>query len=274
MIEIVDPGPLTTVQDLGRTGWAALGVPRSGAFDRGAAMLANRLVGNAVTAATLEITFGGLVLRTGTAVTVALTGAPCPGLDWGAAVTLRAGAVVRLGAPTRGLRSYLAVRGGIAVAGDLGSRSTDLLSGLGPAKLAAGDELPIGAAPRLAPSGASAPSPAPSSELVALPGPRVDWFAPDALSRLAAERWVVRGESDRVGVRLDGTPLQRRRDDELPSEPTLPGAVQVPTDGRPIVFGPDAPVTGGYPVLAVLTDAALDAAAQLRPGDEVRFRMR
>jgi biotin-dependent carboxylase-like uncharacterized protein len=274
VIEIVDPGPLTTVQDLGRSGWAALGVPRSGAFDRAAARLANRLVGNDVAAALLEITFGGLVLRAGTAVTVALTGAVCPGLDWGTAVTLRAGAVVRLGAPAHGLRSCLAVRGGVAVDAVLGSRSTDLLSGLGPAPLRAGDEVPIGRPPQHPPSGTSAPLPAAVVALTVLPGPRADWFAPDALSRLAGERWIVRGESDRIGVRLDGAPLRRRLDDELPSEPTLPGAVQVPADGRPIVFGPDAPVTGGYPVLAVLTDAALDAAAQLRPGDAVRFRLR
>jgi biotin-dependent carboxylase-like uncharacterized protein len=274
VIEVVEPGPLATVQDLGRTGWAALGVPRSGAFDRAAAALANRLVGNPDDAATLELTVGGLVLRAATATTVALAGAGCPGLDWGAPVTLRAGAVVRLGAPRSGLRSYLAVRGGVAVPAVLGSRSTDLLSGLGPAPLQAGDRLAIGPPPQAAPSGTPAAPPAPVAELVALPGPRVDWFAPDTLARLARERWVVRGESDRVGVRLDGAPLPRRREGELPSEPTLPGAVQVPADGRPIVFGPDAPVTGGYPVLAVLTDTALDAAAQLRPGDVVRFRVR
>jgi biotin-dependent carboxylase-like uncharacterized protein len=274
VIEIVEPGPLATVQDLGRTGWAALGVPRSGAFDRAAATLANRLVGNPDGAATLELTFGGLVLRAGAAMTVALAGAVCPGLDWGTPVTLRAGAVVRLGAPHSGLRSYLAVRGGVAVDAVLGSCSTDLLSGLGPAPLRAGDQLAIGPPPHAAPSGTSAAPPAPVAELSALAGPRANWFAADALARLADERWVVRGESDRVGVRLDGAPLPRRRDGELPSEPTLPGAVQVPADGRPIVFGPDAPVTGGYPVVAVLTDAALDAAAQLRPGDAVRFRLR
>jgi allophanate hydrolase subunit 2 len=112
-----------------------------------------------------------------------------------------------------------------------------------------------------------------TGELAVVAGPRVDWFAPDVLDRLTAQAWTVRDASDRVGVRLDGPALERSRDGELPSEPTLPGAMQVPADGRPIVFGPDAPVTGGYPVVAVLTDAALDLAAQVRPGDAVRFRV-
>jgi biotin-dependent carboxylase-like uncharacterized protein len=273
MIEIVEPGPLASVQDLGRPGWAALGVPRSGAFDRGAARLANRLVGNDIGAAVLEVTLGGLAFRALDAVTVALTGASCPGLDWGGAVTLRPGTLVRLGAPTRGLRSYLAVRGGVAVPAELGSRSSDLLSGLGPSPLRPGDRLAVGPAPAATPSGDAAVPRSGPAELPVRPGPRVDWFEPDVLDRLAAQPWQVRAESDRVGVRLDGPALPRARTAELPSEPTLPGAVQVPADGRPIVFGPDAPVTGGYPVIAVLTDAALDAAAQVRPGDVVRFRV-
>jgi biotin-dependent carboxylase-like uncharacterized protein len=274
VIEVVDPGPLTTVQDLGRVGWAAFGVPRAGAFDRAAARLANRLVGNPAEAAVLEITLGGLVLRVSDGATLACTGARCPGPDWGAAFTARPGSVVRFGVPPRGLRSYLAVRGGWDVAAELGSRSTDLLSGIGPRPLRRGDRLPVGAAPQAPPSGALAPpSSAADNVLAALPGPRVDWFAPDALVKLAATVWTVRDASDRIGVRLDGPPLVRARTTELASEPTLPGAVQVPADGRPIVFGPDAPVTGGYPVLAVLTDSAFDLAAQLRPGDAVRFAL-
>lgn len=273
MIEVVEPGPLASIQDLGRPGWAALGVPRSGAFDRGAARLANRLVGNDVAAALIEVTLGGLAVRAVDAVTVALTGALCPGPDWGSAVTMRPGAVLRLGVPVHGLRSYLAVRGGVSVAEELGSRSADLLSGIGPARLRRGQLLEVGPAPRAAPSGVAA---APSEFVPALaahPGPRVDWFGPDALQRLGAQQWLVRAQSDRVGVRLDGAALPRARTGELPSEPTLPGAVQVPADGRPTIFGPDAPVTGGYPVIAVLTAAALDAAAQVRPGDIVRFRV-
>jgi biotin-dependent carboxylase-like uncharacterized protein len=272
VIEILAPGPLATVQDLGRAGWAALGVPRSGAFDRAAAALANRLVGNDPHAAVVEITLGGLALRALTPVTVAITGAVCPGADWGAAEDLAAGREVRLGVPRHGLRSYLAVRGGVDAPRMLGSASTDLLSGLGPPRLAAGDRLAVGPPPHRPPSGAVAPPLPGPAALQVLPGPRADWFAEDALERLCTTPWTVRDRSDRIGVRLDGPALPRVGRGELPSEPTLPGAVQVPADGRPIVFGPDGPVTGGYPVLAVLTDAALDAAGQLRPGDRVRFR--
>jgi biotin-dependent carboxylase-like uncharacterized protein len=270
VIEILAPGPLTTVQDLGRPGYAALGVPRSGAFDRAALALANRLVGNPENAAGLEITFGGLQLRCLAALTLAFTGAACAGApDWGTAVSLPTGTVVRLASPARGLRSYLAVRGGLDVPLVLGSRSTDLLSGLGPAPVAAGDRLPVGSAASGPVSGATALAWNPSGELAIRFGPRADWFSTAAAAALTTVRWRVRAESDRIGLRLDGPPLERRRTGELPSEPALPGAVQVPPDGRPIVFGPDAPVTGGYPVIAVVLDPG--AAAQLRPGDPVRF---
>ena len=272
MIEILATGALATVQDLGRPGWAALGVPRSGAFDRGAARLANRLVGNSDDTPLIESTFGGLVVRVLDAATVALTGAACPGFEHNTAVSLPAGAIVRLGAPATGLRSYLAVRGGLDLAATLGSCSTDLLSGLGPARLAAGDRVPVGTRIVAEPSGVSAAPAVPTVELPMTVGPRADWFTRDAIELLTAADWSVRAESDRVGVRLDGPPLPRARHGELPSEPTRPGAVQVPTDGRPIVFGPDAPVTGGYPVIAVVDDVGLDIAAQLRPGQTVRFR--
>ena len=272
MIEVLAPGPLATVQDAGRPGWTSLGVPRSGAFDLPALRAANRLVGNDPDAPGVEVVLGGLALRALRAVTVALAGAVCPGADFGVALTLPAGAVLRLGPPARGLRSYLGVRGGVAVVPVLGSASTDTLSGLGPSPLAAGDRLEPGRAVAGAVSGAAVPPPAagligPVLLDVRL-GPREDWFAdPAALLRTT---WRVRAESDRVGVRLDGPPLARARAGELPSEPVLPGAIQVPGDGRPIVFGPDAPVTGGYPVIGVVTNLA--AAAQLRPGDEAVFR--
>jgi biotin-dependent carboxylase-like uncharacterized protein len=268
VIEVLAPGPLTTVQDRGRPGFAALGVPRSGAFDPGALALANRLVGNDESAAGLEITYGGLALRCHRPVTVALTGAACAGLDFGAAVSLPAGTVLRLGRPAAGLRSYLAVRGGVDVPPVLGSRSTDTLSGLGPAPLRAGDRLPVGPSPAGEVSGASAAFASPAGLALRF-GPRDDWFTAEARRRLLSAEWTVRPDSDRIGLRLDGPRLERAVGGELPSEPTLPGAVQVPPDGRPIVFGPDAPVTGGYPVIAVLLDLA--AAAQLRPGDRLRF---
>ncbi|MCW2495443.1 biotin-dependent carboxyltransferase family protein [Jatrophihabitans sp.] len=270
MIEIVSPGPLTTTQDLGRPGSAALGVPRSGAFDRAAAALANRLVGNPADAALLELTLGGLVFRALDAATVALTGAACDGLGWGTPVSLPAGSLVRLGTPRSGLRSYLAVRGGLAVERVLGSASTDLLSGLGPERLTAGDLLAVDPQPSGPVSEQGATPRLRTGPALLLPGPRLDWFTPEASTLLTTTRWLVRPDSDRVGVRLDGPALPRIDATELPSEATRPGALQVPPDGRPIVFGPDAPVTGGYPVIAVLAD--LDDVAQLRPGDPVSFR--
>jgi biotin-dependent carboxylase-like uncharacterized protein len=261
------------VQDLGRPGHAALGVPPSGAFDRAALRAANRLVGNPPGAAALEITFGGLHLRAARPLTIALTGAPCPGSpDWYLPVSVPAGALVRIGRPPIGLRSYLAVRGGIAVPAELGSRSTDTLGGLGPARLAAGDRLPVGE-PSGTPAGAAGRPPVFGPVLLrVLWGPRDDWLTAAARRALCEAGWRVRPESDRVGVRLDGPALERARSDELPSEPTIPGAVQLPADGRPIVFGPDAPVTGGYPVVAVVDRAEdLDRLAQARPGDTVRF---
>jgi len=271
VLEVLAPGPLATVQDGGRTGYAHLGVPRSGAFDRTALHAANRLVGNPPDAPGVEVTLGGLVLRLHRAVTLALTGAPCAGLDHGVAVTLPAGAVVRLGVPRAGLRSYLAVRGGIALPPVLGSCSTDTLSGLGPVPLRAGDRLAVGREPPSPVDGSLVPAAATVTRLRVVLGPRADWFAPDAPGVLAGTPWTVRPDSDRIGVRLDGPPLRRVVTGELPSEPTLPGALQVPPDGRPILLGPDAPVTGGYPVIAVVRASDLSAAAQLRPGDRVRF---
>lgn len=271
MIEIVEPGPFASVQDGGRWGYAGLGVARSGAFDRAALRLANRLVGNVPDAAAIEVTLGGLVVRVHDAVTVAVCGAQCPGFDWGTATTVPAGASVRLGTPRVGLRSYLAVRGGVAAAVVLGSRSTDTLSGLGPAALRPGDRVAVGTDVSGGVSGISATPALLRRRLRIVPGPRDDWFTAMALTQLTAATWTVRAESNRIGLRLDGPRLDRARSGELASEPTLPGALQVPLDGRPILFGPDAPVTGGYPVIAVVRDDDLDAAAQLRPGDPVRF---
>lgn len=281
-IEVLSPGPLATVQDLGRPGFADLGVSRSGAADRGALRLANRLVGNDESAAGIEITFGGLSVRLAGAATLAFTGARCELSGhrggWNAALSCPAGSVLTVGAPASGLRSYLAVRGGLAVPPVLGSRATDTLSGLGPAVLAAGRRLLLGPAPPGQPgdsSGAFGP-PAGTATLRLAPGPRADWFSPESLGRLFGSPWQVRPDSNRIGTRLAGTALElrsgvERAAAELPSEPTLPGAVQVPPDGQPIVLGPDAPVTGGYPVIGVLPGGELDLLAQLRPGAELRF---
>ncbi|KAF4410664.1 MULTISPECIES: biotin-dependent carboxyltransferase family protein [Streptomyces] len=277
--EVVRPGALTTVQDLGRHGHAHLGVPRSGALDAPALRLANRLVGNPGGAAALETTADGTALRARSAVTAAVTGAPCPVLvdgrpaPWGAPVRLRPGAVLDVGRAVRGLRCYVALAGGVAVEPVLGSRSADLLSGLGPAPLAEGDVLPLGAA--VGPVGAvdTAALPGPPAELVLplVPGPRQDWFAPDAPRELGRAGYTVSPASNRIGLRTEGPALRRVREGELPSEGMVLGAVQVPPDGRPVVFLADHPVTGGYPVIGVVPERHLWAAAQAVPGTPLRF---
>jgi biotin-dependent carboxylase-like uncharacterized protein len=280
VLTVLAPGPLATVQDRGRAGYAGIGVPRSGAADAAAAGLANRLVGNLDTAATVEVTAGGLRVRAERALLVAVTGAPAPvsvdgrAAPFGAPFPLAAGSELALGRPPVGLRTYLAVRGGVDVPPVLGSRSTDTLSGLGPAPLAPGDLLPVGDLRGEEPFVDVAPVRAPSSAPVlrVLPGPRRDWLQPAAWTRLTTRPWTVTANSNRVGLRLDGPELTRARDDELPSEGLVPGALQVPPDGAPVLFLADHPVTGGYPVLAVVLTADLPAAAQLRPGDTLTFR--
>jgi biotin-dependent carboxylase-like uncharacterized protein len=282
-LEVLAPGPLATVQDLGRPGWAALGVGRSGAADRGALRLANRLVGNPPDAAGLEVTFGGLTVRAASDVVVAVTGAAAPLRVGGrprsthAAVLVPEGAELVLGAPAAGLRSYLAVRGGLAVEPVLGSRSTDVLAGLGPPALRAGDRLPVGPAPAspvpvVDVAGVTAPGPD-DVLLHAIAGPRDDWFTGAALDVLAGTRWVTSADSDRVGVRLEGARLERSRTGELPSEGMVAGALQVPPSGQPVLLLADHPTTGGYPVIAVVVERDVDRAAQLRPGQGLRIRL-
>jgi biotin-dependent carboxylase-like uncharacterized protein len=277
-LEVLATGALALVEDLGRPGLAATGVGRSGAADRGALRLANRLVANAEDAAGIEVVFGGLTVRAQGLLTVALAGAPAPahvdGTPVGhhALITLRAGQVLRLGTPPTGLRTYLAVRGGIAVEPVLGSRSTDVLSGLGPEKLVPGVVLPIGPEPDALPLIDVAPVAVPPGGAVVLRvvlGPRSEFFAdPHALTRTT---WTASSRSDRVGMRLEGGALERAGTGELPSEGLVRGAIQVPPSGEPVLFLADHPVTGGYPVAAVVLDADVDRAAQVRPGQRVRF---
>ncbi|MFG3321115.1 biotin-dependent carboxyltransferase family protein [Streptomyces sp. NPDC048171] len=275
----VRAGALTTVQDAGRPGHAHLGVPRSGALDSPAMRLANRLLGNDPDAAVLETTLTGCALRPDRGVTVVVGGAPCPvtvdgrPAAWGAPVRVPVGAVLDVGAATTGVRSYVAVAGGIAVDAVLGSRSTDLLSGLGPLPLRDGDVLPVGAPARTVPPPVTAPWPGPPAELV-LPvrlGPRADWFSPAALRTLVTAVYRVSPHSNRIGLRTEGPPLERAATGELPSEGMVLGAVQVPPDGRPVIFLHDHPTTGGYPVVAVVAEPALAAAAQAAAGTRVRF---
>ena len=288
-IRVLTPGPLATVQDQGRPGALAAGVAVSGAADRAALRIANRLVGTDERAAGVEITLGGFravwdAAASGpdTDLWFAVTGA------WGAirlggravdpyvAHPWPSGAELEIDGFDHGARAYLAVRGGIAVPPVLGSSATDTLSGLGPAALADGDVLALDTEPE---------SPIPVAEVMPFdtragddlvvevhPGPRADWFTAATQEALYAEVFTVTADTDRVGIRLVGPALTRAVTGELPSEPMVPGALQVPPGGRVVVLGRDGPVTGGYPVIAVATDAGLDALDQARPGTRVRFR--
>jgi biotin-dependent carboxylase-like uncharacterized protein len=281
-LEVVATGALALVEDLGRPGHGASGVGRSGAADRSALRLANRLVANPEDAAGIEVVFGGLAVRASPdnrlPLTVALSGAPAPADVGGAPVghhalvTVRPGQVLRLGTPPTGLRTYLAVRGGITVEPVLGSRSTDVLAGLGPPKLEPGQVLPVGPEPAELPLVDVAPVAVPPGGAVtlrAIMGPRADRLAdPAALARTV---WTASSRSDRVGMRLEGAQLERVGSGELPTEGMVRGAIQVPPGGEPVLFLADHPVTGGYPVGAVVLDADVDRAAQVRPGQTVRF---
>jgi allophanate hydrolase subunit 2 len=312
---VVRPGPLTTVQDLGRPGYAHLGVSPSGAADERSHRLANRLVGNPETAATLESLLGGLVLLFHCAATIAVAGAPAsvtagseragsavgevarrqrrpgagpdagrpaPGgsrpLPWCAAARVGAGEIITIGTPAWGLRTYLAISGGIVVPSTLGSRSCDTLSGLGPAPLHEGDQLPLGepVAAQHWPDAeelASCCTVGPADAVVRVRrGPRDDWFPVGAFATLLASAWQVTSETNRVGVRLSGPPLRHADDAQLPSEGMVRGSIQVPTSGQPIVFLADHPTTGGYPVIGVVARTDIALLAQARPGVHVRFR--
>jgi len=267
-IEVVTPGLLTTVQDRGRPGLAHLGVPPSGAADARAYELGNRLVGNVPGAAALEATLEGPALRFEGPATVALTGATTVGVR-----EYEPGELLELGRCVNGVRAYVCVRGGIDAEPVLGSRSTDLLTGLGPPPLRAGDLLAIGDAV----AGETCPVPGtgrvlPGEPVLRVrPGPRDDWFPPRAVEALCSHPWRVSPASNRVGIRLEGPPLERVRSDELLSEGLVTGALQVPPSGRPILLLQDHPTTGGYPVIAVVDSADLWLAGQLAPSASVWF---
>jgi biotin-dependent carboxylase-like uncharacterized protein len=275
-LTVLTSGPLTTVQDVGRSGQGALGIGRSGACDRTSYRLANRLVGNDPDAAVLEVTFGGLALRADDGVVVVTTGARCADTPChNAAIALTAGQELRLGAPATGLRTYLAVRGGVDVDPVLGSRSTDVLAGLGPPSVQDGARLPVGESGSPMPGVDVAPVKDPDgAELVVRvsPGPRRDWFTDDAWNCLVGQPYGVTSDSNRVGLRLEGEPLERARTGELSSEGMVRGALQIPPSGTPVLFLADHPVTGGYPVVAYVLDDDVDRCAQLRPGQTLRLR--
>jgi biotin-dependent carboxylase-like uncharacterized protein len=282
--EVLAPGALTTTQDLGRPGWAHIGVPRSGAADRSALVLANRLVGNHDGAAALETTLTGPRLRFDGPAEVALSGAPVQArigdrpVPMHEAFAVAAGDELRIGNATAGLRTYVAFAGGIDAPLTLGSAATDLLTGLGPARLGRGDMLRT--ADRRAKStpegGFGPPDALHPGEVVRLRvilGPRDDWFTTDSITRLLTGEFTVGHSSNRVGIRLRGPVLERSRGGELLSEGLVPGAMQVPGDGQPILLLADHPTTGGYPVVAVLRSDDLPLAGQLRPGQQLRFEL-
>jgi biotin-dependent carboxylase-like uncharacterized protein len=280
--EVVAEGLLTTLQDAGRPGLAHLGISPSGYLDTPAAQLANRLVGNAPDSAVLETTGVGPQLRARGAVVVAVTGALAPlsvdgrAVDQHASIVLQSGQTLQIGRASAGLRCYVAVRGGFDLLRVLGSRSTDLLSGLGPPPLQAGQELPIGAA---------IAEPVPPTDGVVFgviaadpvigvhPGPSIDWFTREALQLLGSQPWTVDPASSRVGVRLTGPVLDRLRTGELAPEGMVTGSIQVPPNGLPVLLLADHPTTGGYPVIAVAREADLHHAAQAAPGTQIRFRI-
>ena len=281
---VIDPGPLTTIQDGGRPGWAHLGVPRAGAADRSSAELANRLVGNDPTGALLESTLAGPSLRIGSDRRVAVTGARATITVDGiparpdTALTLRAGSEIRVAPVDAGARMYVAFSGGLMVDPVMGSRSTDTLSGVGPPPLKAGDVLALGepegealATPEW--GGTACPRPGELIRIPAVPGPRDDWIGQKGMETLAGAVFDVAPSSDRTGVRLSGAPVSVVRREELPSEGVIAGAIQVPPGGDPIVLLRNHPTTGGYPVAAVVTEEGIDALAQAQPGVRVRFEL-
>ncbi len=279
-LTVARAGALTTIQDDGRPGLAHLGVPRSGALDPGAHHLANRLVGNPESTAVLESTVDGVAVELSVDTDVAVTGALADvtlegrEVGWGVPVRAWAGRRLEVGPAQRGVRSYLALTGGVAVEPVLGSVATDLLSGLGPRPLRDGDRLALGppAGPVRAIDFAPYPLPEDSVELLIHDGPRRDWLSAAGAAALEQGRWTVSPESNRIAVRLHGDPVARARSDELPSEGLVLGAVQSLPDGGLVVFGADHPTTGGYPVVAVVDRGSLGALAQAAPGTTVSLR--
>ncbi|MCM0616186.1 5-oxoprolinase/urea amidolyase family protein [Paenarthrobacter sp. TYUT067] len=300
-LRILNPGAQSLIQDLGRRGFGPLGVSAAGALDRASLRRSNRLVGNAASAAAIESVNGGLTVEAVGDQVVAVTGAPTtltiqspswveseesddgdrPGamrtVPMATPFALLDGEVLTLGAPESGFRNYVGIRGGVDVPEVLGSRSADTMSGIGPGPLMAGQELPVGedtvstavGEPELQPEFPGAGV----TVLDVVPGPRADWFEPEALDSLCDQEWLVTPQSNRVGMRLDGTPLKRTREGELPSEGTMAGALQIPPAGLPVLFLADHPITGGYPVIGVVRDEHLDLAAQVPIGGKIRFRL-
>lgn len=288
MIEVIRSGALTSIQDAGRHGLRHLGVCQSGALDPIAMQQANLLLGNAPDAAVLEISVGPLALRFKQDCAVAMSGSSFAAshstpdnvivtqLLPGHAAIIRSGETLTLSKPlVPGARCYLAFAGGIDVAVVMGSRSTDLNAGFGGLQgraLQAGDRLPLGpASHRSAETGKGIRPLAPSHILRALPGPEYESFTTDSQILFWSQPWRISHQSNRMGLRLHGAALQLEEPLDLPSAGVLPGDVQVPPDGLPIVLANDAQTIGGYPRIASVIRADLWQLAHVPPGTSVYF---
>ena len=283
-MRVVRPGASTTVQDLGRPGWGASGVPPSGAMDEISFRAANLLAGNDEDAAALEITIVGPELLFSEEHLCALAGASAEARIDGELVpsarsfVVPAGATLSIGTARSGVRCYLAVAGGIDVPVVLGSRSTFVTAGFGGLAgraLKAGDVLGIDAvtAPNRDRAIASAALPETARETIlrVVRGPQEDAFTGDGIDAFYSSSYRVSPRSDRAGVRLEGAPIGIAAGADLDPEGVVTGSVQVPGDGMPIVLGPDRPATGGYVKIATVISADLPVLAQARPGDTLRF---
>lgn len=289
MLKVQATGPQLLYQDPGRSGMAGLGVAPSGSFDRMSAARANHAMGNAPEAPVIEVLYGGAEFEALTDAHLILTGmrsridithadGSLTSTYSNVIIDVVAGDRIAIKAAHGGMRGYLALRGGCAPTPVLGSSSTDVMSGLGPAPIAAGDIVNTGNFiaelawwPRLR----ELPTLWPWEEIRTLSvvlGPRADWFTPESLDAFFSQTYEVSDQSNRIGLRLSAdTPLTRAHSQELPSEGMVRGSIQVPPNGMPVIFGPDYPVTGGYPVIGVLTRRSSDYSAQCAPGDKVRF---
>lgn len=277
-------------QDLGRFGQTGQGVSNSGALDRQSYKAANRLVGNAETEPCLELTGGGFRFLSTGRVVVGFTGAPCDieirtftgqklKPDFYKPVALEPNDEVTLASPKAGVRSYMSVRGGFMIEKTLGSAATDTLAGIGPHPVQAGSKLFIKTAEALLPISLSEapainfPKPGETVTLDVVLGPRSDWFTTESLRIFTNTAWDVTRQSNRVGVRLAAdASLTRANTAELPSEGCVAGAIEVPTDGKPLLLLADHPLTGGYPVIAAVADYHLDLAGQIPVGAKILFR--
>ena len=279
-----------TFQDAGRFGQTGQGVSASGALDQAAFAAANRITGNPAGTACLELTLGGFCFESTARTVIGMTGAPCPvtvaAKDRVIAravyepIAIEPGDMVTLGNPASGMRSYLSVRGGFAVAPVLGSASTDTLAVVGPEPIKTGSILRLANDLQGLESVSLNERPAfacPSrDDVVTLDivfGPRADWFTASGIATLTGQLFQVTPQSNRIGIRLLGdTPIERKDNTELPSEGTATGAIQIPHNGQPVLFLADHPLTGGYPVIAAVAEYHLDLAGQLPIHAKVRFR--